>query len=275
MKVACAQLAPVIGEVAGNRLRSVRAIELAARAGARLVVLPELCNSGYVFADRAEAFGLAETVVGPTVAAWAELSARHGLVVIGGLCERRGDGRLGNTAVTIDGGAVVSVYRKTHLWDRELDVFTPGELPPPVVGTSVGSIGVAVCYDAFFPEVMRSLALAGAHLIAVPMNTPVLEPRLQPLAAEVALAISSAVCNRVFVAQCDRTGDERDVRWVGCSAVVDPDGRLMTERTDGEAVLLAEVELTTAARKQVGARNHVLADRRPELYRTAPSGPSG
>jgi predicted amidohydrolase len=218
MRLACAQLAPVIGDVAGNRTRAARAIERAARTGANMVVLPELCNSGYVFADTAEARSLAEPLDGPTVTAWRELSARYGIVAVGGICELGEDADLSNTAVTIDNGVVVSVYRKAHLWDREQLVFSPGSTPAPVVRTTLGPIGVAICYDAFFPEVTRALALDGALLIAVPMNTPVVEPVLAPLAAEIVLAIAAATCNRVFVAQCDRTGQgQTGGQWQRCA----------------------------------------------------------
>jgi predicted amidohydrolase len=158
------------------------------------------------------------------------------------------------------------VYRKTHLWDREADVFVPGQTAPPVVRTSLGQVGVCVCYDAFFPEVMRALALAGAEIIVVPANIPVLGPVLAPLAAEVINVIASALASRVYVAQCDRTGPERGVDWVAASAIADPDGRLLAGPASGEALLIAEVDLAQARDKRVGDRNDVLADRRPELY---------
>jgi predicted amidohydrolase len=267
--VAVAQLAPRIGEPEHNRALAAAAIERAAADGAKLVVLPELANSGYVFADAAEARGLAEPLDGRTMRSWRELSGRLGVVIVGGLCERLASGAaapLGNAAVVIDGGELAAVYRKTHLWDRESDVFEPGSIGPPVVATSLGPVGVCVCYDAFFPEVMRSLALAGAELIAVPANIPVLSPVLEPLAAEVVNVIASAVASRVYVAQCDRTGAERGVDWVGASAIVDPDGRLLASPARGEALLVAEVDIARARDKRVGDRNDVLADRRPELY---------
>jgi predicted amidohydrolase len=158
------------------------------------------------------------------------------------------------------------VYRKTHLWDREQSIFTAGGEPAPVVETAVGRVGVAICYDTLFPEVMRSLALAGADVIAVPMNSPVIGPPLEPLPIEIVLASAAAHVNGVFVAQADRTGAERGIEWAQASVIAGPDGALLTEELTGPGVLVAGCDLSSARDKSLGERNDVLADRRPELY---------
>jgi 5-aminopentanamidase len=264
--LAVAQLAPRIGELEYNREAAAAAIVDAANAGASLVVLPELCNSGYVFADADEARSLAEPASGPSVERWRALSAEHDLSVVAGLCELDDEGAVRNSAVVIDAGELRAVYRKSHLWDREKLCFEPGDAPPPVVETRAGLVGVAVCYDAFFPEMMRMLSVAGADVIAVPMNAPVLAPPLEPLIADLITACASAQINRVYVAQSDRTGAERGVEWVGASVIVDPDGRMLTEKAPGVALLTATVDLARARDKAFSERNDVLADRRPELY---------
>jgi predicted amidohydrolase len=269
LRVAVAQLAPRIGDLDGNRQRAASAIAAAADAGAAVVVLPELCTSGYVFADAREARALAEPVDGPSVEGWRALAGDHGLVIVAGLCELDDDGAVRNSAVVIERGELLAVHRKAHLWDREKLCFVPGSVPPPVVQTSAGRIGVAVCYDAFFPEVMRMLSLAGADIIAVPMNAPVLAPPLEPLVADLITACASAQVNRVYVAQADRTGTERGVEWVGASVIVDPDGRMLTEKAPGEGLLTATIDLARARDKAFGQRNDVLGDRRPELYSRA------
>jgi predicted amidohydrolase len=192
------------------------------------------------------------------------------MVLVGGLCEALSDGRLGNSAVVVDHGEVVGVHRKTHLWDREKLVFDPGDAPSPVVRTSAGRLGLAICYDAFFPEVMRALAAGGAELIVVPANVPVFGPLLQPLPLEVATAVAAAGVNRVFIAQCDRSGEERGVSWVGASAIIDPDGQLLARGGD---FLVAPVDLAGARDKRWNERNDALGDRRPELYEKAGTGP--
>lgn len=229
-------------------------------------MLPELCISGYMFEDADEARSLSEALSGPTVASWRELARRHGLVIVGGICEHDDDFGVCNSAVVVDETGLRATYRKAHLWDREQQIFAAGDVPPPVVETSAGRLGVAICYDAFFPEVMRGLALAGADVIAVPMNSPVIGEQLRPLSAEVVLAIAAAHVNRVFVAQADRAGRERGVDWVQASAIVDPAGSLRAGPLIGPRVLLAACDLAQARDKSLAPDNDVLADRRPELY---------
>ena len=114
----------------------------AAAAGARLVVLPELCDSGYVFgADAEQATAEARALASPaddsdTLRQWRDLAAEHRLVIVGGFCERGADGRLHNSAAVVDASGTRAVYRKAHLWDKEKLVFTPGDAPPPVVDTA-------------------------------------------------------------------------------------------------------------------------------------------
>ena len=256
----------MLGELDANRARAGAAIERAATRGAHLVVLPELCVSGYVFADVEEARACAEPLEGATFQGWRTLAGRHGLTIVGGICEQGADGALHNTAVVLDGHGLLAAHRKCHLWDREPEIFAAGALPPPVVDTRHGRIGVAVCYDSFFPETMRELALAGAEVIAVPMNSPAGDLALAATPIELSLAIAAAAVNRVFVVQADRAGRERGVDWAQASAIVDPDGRVLAGPLEGPAVLLAELALEHARDKSLGERNDVLADRRPELY---------
>ncbi|MDQ6817001.1 MAG: carbon-nitrogen hydrolase, partial [Actinomycetota bacterium] len=179
VRIACVQLAPRIGDLSYGREHAAKAVARAASDGAELVVLPELFVSGYVFEDGEEARRCAEPIDGPTVEGWRAQSAREPIAIIGGICELDDAGEVRNSAVVIESGELLAVYRKTHLWDREKLMFEPGEEPPPVVETSFGRVGLAICYDAYFPELMRSLALAGADLIAVPTNNPVMGPELE------------------------------------------------------------------------------------------------
>jgi predicted amidohydrolase len=267
MLVACCQLAPRIGDLAGNRARAARAVEAAALRGARIVLLPELCSSGYVFHDAAEARELAEPADGPTTSGWAELARDLDLVVIGGFAEIDGD-VLRNSAALVDPSGVRAVYRKAHLWDRESLVFEPGDEAPPVVQTDRGRIGVMVCYDLEFPEWVRLPALHGAQLLATPSNWPAGPAALDGLSGEGLRARANACVNRMFAAVCDRHGHERGVDWVGGSMIVDPDGRLLAgpPADAGEAIVMADCDLSAADDKRISERNDVLADRRPELY---------
>lgn len=271
--MACAQLAPTIGDLDGNRGRAVAAVRAAAGDGAALIVLPELCTTGYAFADRTEALACSEPADGPTVGEWRELCRELEVTIVAGFCERDRDGGAGglhNSAAVVDADGSVTVYRKTHLWDREPLLFDAGTEAPPVVATAAGRVGVAICYDAFFPEVMRGLAGAGADVIAVPMNSPVPDPPPAPHplpSSEIVLALAAATVNRVYVAQADRSGPERGIVWAQASAICDPDGVLAAGPIDGTGVLRAGCDLRRARDKTLGARNDVFADRRPELYR--------
>lgn len=266
-RVACCQVRLAVGDLAGNRQRVLRAAEAAAAAGARIVVLPELSNSGYVFTGAQEAGSLAEPLDGPTVTGWARLARRLDLVLVGGLCERGQDGRLHNSAVVVDPTGVRAQYRKAHLWDREKTVFTVGDAPPPVVETPYGRVAVMICYDLAFPEWVRLPALAGAQLIAAPVNWPRGPRPAGERPSQVVRVQAAAEVNRVFVAVADRAGVERGVGWVGGSVIVTPGGWPATGLVlDREATVASDVDLGAAMDKQVSDHNDVLADRRPELY---------
>jgi predicted amidohydrolase len=267
--VACCQVGPRIGELDHNRAQATAAIESAARDGARVVVLPELCNSGYVFADADEARRLAEPADGETVTGWAELARSRDVVVVGGFCELdERSGAVYNSAALVDADGVRAVYRKVHLWDREGLVFAPGADPPPVVDTAAGRIGVMVCYDLEFPEWVRLAALEGAELICAPVNWPAAPRPDGERPGEVVRAQAAAAVNRVFIAACDRVGTERGVDWTGGSVIVDVDGFPIAgpAAPDETVTLIARCELDQARNKRLNERNDVLADRRPELY---------
>jgi predicted amidohydrolase len=269
VRVACRQLAPAVGELDANRRLTREAVREAVDAGARLIVLPELSTSGYVFESSGEARACAEPVDGPSLEAWSEEAAHGDAIVVGGFCELGEDGQLYNSAAVVDGGGVLRVYRKVHLWDRERLVFAPGRECAPVLETRVGRIGVGVCYDLNFPEVARGLALAGADVVVIPANQPRFPrpPGERPM--EITLAMATAHLNHVFVALCDRCGPERGVEWVGASVVCDEWGWLLAGPPAGfgPALILADCEFARARDKAWNERNDVFGDRRPDLYR--------
>jgi predicted amidohydrolase len=266
--VACCQLAPKIGDLAYNRTLTERAIRQVALQGAQVVVLPELVQSGYLFADRSEALSLAETADGPTLQLWQALASELNLVIVGGFCERLPGDELANSAAMIDANGLRAVYRKAHLWDAEKDIFTPGDAPPPVVETLHGRLGMLICYDLEFPEWVRLPALAGADLLCAPVNWPD-GPRPQTeRPAEVLRVQANASVNRMFIAACDRYGHERGVGWVQGSVIVDADGYPLAGPAEqgGEQMLLATLNLAEARNKRISARNDLHRDRRPQLY---------
>jgi predicted amidohydrolase len=267
--VACCQVAPKIGDLAFNRTLTERAIRSAALQGAQVVVLPELVQSGYLFADRDEALSLSETTDGPTLRLWTALAKELNVVVVGGFCERLQGDELANSAAMIDAQGLRAVYRKAHLWDAESEIFSPGNDAPPLVETVHGRIGLLICYDLEFPEWVRLPALAGAELLCAPVNWPdgPRPPTERP--AEVVRVQANASVNRMFIAACDRHGHERGVGWVQGSVIVDADGYPLAGPAEqgGEQILLATLNLAEARNKRISARNDLHQDRRQGLYR--------
>ncbi len=264
-RVVCQQLAPRIGDFPANRERTVRAIAEAIGAGADVVVLPELVTSGYVFESTDEAAAVAITPGHEVFAEWAAEAARGPAVVVGGFCEQGDDGLLYNSAAVVDGSGVLGVYRKTHLWDREKLYFQPGGKAPRVFDTVFGRIGVLVCYDLEFPELTRLLALAGAELIVVPTNWPLVDRPVGERPPEVQIAMAAARVNRVFIACCDRIGTERGQEWTAGTTVIDEAGWPIATQTE-EGPARAEIDLALARDKRLTDLCDALGDRRPELY---------
>ena len=156
--IACVQMEPHIGAKRANVARLIRHVETAASQGASLVVLPELATTGYVFADRDEAFSLAEGLPdGETAGLFAETAQRLGIHIVTGIAERAGK-RLYNSALFTGPSGHIGIYRKLHLWNNENRFFEPGDRGVPVFGTPLGRIAIAICYDGWFPETYRLAA---------------------------------------------------------------------------------------------------------------------
>ena len=267
--IAACQVAPTLGDLAANRERVAAAVSEAAGRGAELVVLPELVSSGYAFTDRAEAWESAESADGVTVSGWRQLAGDHGVVLVAGFCERSGE-TLFNSAAVVDPSGLRAVYRKAHLWDRERLIFTAGDAAPPIVETSFGRLSTMICYDLEFPEWVRIPALAGAQLLAAPVNWPAAPSREGERPAEVVRVQANAAVNRLPIVACDRVADERGVTWVGGTVLTDADGWVLAGGWSGDAeqILVAEVDPTTADDKRIGGLSDIHGDRRAELYPT-------
>jgi predicted amidohydrolase len=270
VRIACLQMEPLVGEKEQNLVRSLAMLDEAAAAGATLAILPELCNSGYVFATREEAFALAEEVPnGPTSKAWAEAATRYRMHIVAGIAEREG-GALYNSAIVLGPAGFIGKYRKNHLWAAENLFFEPGNLGVPVFRTSIGRIAAAICYDIWFPEIFRLAALQGADILCVPTNWVPMpdQPRGLPDMANI-LAMGGAHANSMFVAAADRVGTERGQPFIGCSIIVDATGwpAAGPASADREEMILADVNLSDARRKRNWNEfNQVLRDRRTDLY---------
>lgn len=250
-----------------GRLRS-RALEAAA-AGARLLIAPEAFTSGYAVPGIAEA---AQPLDGPWGRAIAEIAAEAGVAILYGFPERDGD-RVFNSAALVDPGssaqprgkdinesAQAVVHRKVHLFgDLDTSTYTPGESLATLTELDGVKVGMLICYDVEFPESVRTLALAGADLVAVP--TALMRP--YEVVART-LVPARAYENQVYLAYANRSGSEGDLDYCGESCVVGPDGADLARAGSGDELLLAEIDPARLAASR--ADNTHLGDRRPELY---------
>ena len=227
------------------------------RQSADLWVLPELFSSGYNFKTKNEARACAEPADGPLAAVLKAYSAKHGCAIVAGFPERSGQ-KLYNSALLVD-GAKSRVYRKTHVFGSEKRYFSPGNTGfwvEPVKGVKVG---VMVCFDWFFPESARTLALKGAQVIAHPANL------VLPWGPE-GMKIRSLE-NRVFSATANRVGAERGLRFIGQSQVVAPNGGVIVRLSQEQAqAAVVGIDAWTAKDKKVHPANDLFKDRRPAHY---------
>jgi N-carbamoylputrescine amidase len=270
VKVACIQMEPTIGKKKENLEKSGVLIEQAAREGARLIVLPELANTGYVFKTRDEAFELAESVPsGESSTFWSQIAVRLGVTIVAGITERE-DEKLFNSAIVTGPKGFIGTFRKVHLWGEENLFFEPGNLGFPIFHTPFGRIGVLICYDGWFPESYRLLAMQGADIVCMPTNwvpIPGQDPKREAMAN--ILAMASAHSNSLFVAAADRVGTERGQPFIGQSLIVSHTGWPVAgpASVTDEEIIFAEINLADARRKRNwNAFNQVLRDRRTDVY---------
>jgi predicted amidohydrolase len=270
IRIACIQMQPAMAKVEANVAHSLGLIGRAVELGAKLVVLPELSNTGYMFRSREEAFALSEPIpTGPTVKAWGNIAAKHGLHLVAGICERDG-AKLFNSAVLIGPAGYIGTFRKVHLWNEENLYFEPGDLGFPVFHTAIGRIGMAICYDGWFPETYRLAALQGADIVCVPTNwVPIPGQAKGREAMANILAMAAAHSNSIYIACADRVGTERGQPFEGQSLIVGHTGWPVAgpASRDKEEILTADVALGEARRaRNWNAFNQVLRDRRSDLY---------
>lgn len=260
MRAALIQMDCRLLQPEANRERAGRFMEA---VHADLYLLPELFTSGYTFARQEEVEQVAEAAdSGPTLEwAWTFAQRRNAWVVYG--FPEKDEHGVYNSASVVGPDGRVGTYRKIHLFNREKLFFSPGTEPPLVWELPFGRIGLMICFDWYFPEVSRSLALRGAQLILQPANL-VLPHCPQAM-------ITRAIENRVFTLTCDRVGVEQNGevtnRFIGSSQMVSPQGELLCRLgTEQEETVLIELAPERATYKSINEFNDLFKDRRPELY---------
>ena len=270
------------GSTEANLQRIESAVADAARGGAQLVLLQELHNGPYFCQHECvDEFDRAEPIPGPSSERLGRLAKRHGVVIVGSLFERRAAGLYHNTAVVLEkDGTLAGRYRKMHIPDDpgflEKFYFTPGDLGFEPVDTSVGRLGVLVCWDQWYPEAARLMALAGAEMLFYPTaigwdpDDDAAEQARQRM-AWILSHRGHAVANGLPVLSCNRTGFEASptggsgIRFWGSSLVAGPQGEMLAEAgCDDAEILFADIDLTR--NESVRRIWPFLRDRRIDAY---------
>lgn len=248
--------------VEDNKQKLAQHIAQAAQLGAELVVLQELHNSLYFCqTEDTDLFDLAETIPGPSTEFFGALAAQHGIVLVTSLFERRAPGLYHNTAVVLEkDGTIAGKYRKMHIPDDpayyEKFYFTPGDLGFQPIDTSVGRLGVQVCWDQWYPEGARLMALRGAELLIYPTaigyeSSDLPEEQERQREAWTTVQRGHAVANGLPVIAVNRTGHEPDpsgqtrgIQFWGSSFVAGPQGEFLYRAgKDDECVALVDIDL--------------------------------
>lgn len=264
-------------DIADNKSRLAVKIADLAKAGAELIVLQELHNGLYFCqVEDVNNFDLAETIPGPSTAFFGELAKEYGVVIVTSLFERRAPGLYHNTAVVLEkDGDIAGIYRKMHIPDDpgyyEKFYFTPGDLGFKPIETSLGKLGVLVCWDQWYPEAARLMALQGAELLIYPTaigydpHDTKEEQERQRMAWQT-VQRGHAVANGLPVITVNRVGDEDGVPFWGTSFVAGPQGELLYEAsTTEEECVIVEVDMQRS--EQVRRWWPFLRDRRIEEYK--------
>ncbi|MHB2025524.1 MAG: nitrilase-related carbon-nitrogen hydrolase [Elusimicrobiota bacterium] len=238
-----------------------RCLGVMERRSADFWVLPEFFATGYNFKNAREVHACAQAADGPFTRRLWSWAADHDCAIAAGFVEKAG-GRLYNSAALVHKGGA-RVYRKTHLYGREKEFFSPGDSGFWVEKVKGVSVGLMICFDWFFPEACRTLALAGAEIVAHCANL------VLPWGPE-GMKIRSLE-NRVFSATANRVGEERGLRYIGCSQVVAPNGKLLRRLSGTQAqTAVVSVNPALARDKSLNRRNDLFTDRRPEFYKMRP-----
>ncbi len=270
-------------DVEANRKYLIEQIESLAKQGADLVVLQELHDSLYFCqVESTDNFDLATTIPGPVTDIYSQVAAKNKIVLVTSLFEKRAAGLYHNTAVVFDtDGSMAGKYRKMHIPDDpayyEKFYFTPGDLSFTPIDTSLGRLGVLVCWDQWYPEAARLMALNGAELLIYPTaigweSTDTPEEKARQREAWITVQRGHAVANGLPVISVNRVGHEEDpshntngIQFWGSSFVAGPQGEFIYQASDSQPET-AIIEVSTVRTEQVRRWWPFLRDRRIDHY---------
>jgi len=260
MRAAFVQFNPDFGKVKVNIDKAVSLIE---ETESDLFILPELFNTGYLFLSEQEVLNLAEVIPsGKTTKALCEVARKKNSHIIAGIAEVS-QGKFYNSAVLVSPHGYIATYRKIHLFNEENLWFQPGNQGFAVHDIGPCKIGIMICFDWYYPESARILALQGADVICHPANLVL--PHCQDS------MITRCLENRIYAVTANRTGEEKrgakHWQYTGKSQIIAPDGRILY-RADGdsEEVGLAEIDAQLARNKRLNEFNDLFSGRRVKFY---------
>lgn len=255
MKIGFLQFEPTTLDKEGN---VVLINNLLSKVEADLMVLPEMCMTGYPSSEEEETIKYAEAADGPTVKAMIEIAKNKNMCILFGMPELV-DGKVYNTTFAVGPLGIITKHQKTHLFMDEVEEFTPGTTKPHIFEWGGAKIGIGVCYDYMFPEFWRVMALQGAQLFCNTANFvsqygfPMMRAR--------------SIENGVFSITCNRVGTEGEILYKGESEIVDNRGHVLEKANDYEEdFYVVDVDLSDSNEKVWNNWNDVINDRRPEMY---------
>lgn len=261
MRAGFYQFSPEFGEVKRNVKKAVDAI---ASINADLIVLPELFNTGYQFIEKAEAFSLSEDITsGYTTRELEKISRDKKTYIVAGIAEKS-DNQIYNSAILTGPDGLIGFYRKIHLFYEEKLWFSVGSSGFKVWKTPIGNIGIMICFDWFFPESARTLALKGADIIAHPSNLVLSYCPDGMVTRCLENKVFAVTANRIGFEQ--RSGKEKLV-YIGKSQITSPKGEIIHRaKNNREELKIVEININEARNKNLNQYNNLFCDRRKEFY---------
>lgn len=264
---------PGVEDVLNNRIRNGKVTEDLFRRGADLVVLPECSDHQYILSSMEEVRAYGESLKGPSVSFWKDLASKWNKYIVGGIIEKDSE-QYYNTAVLVGPDGYVGHYRKVHLFNWEKDFLTPGNLGFPVFYLKDFDVYVSmlICYDLRFSEAVRTVAMRNCDVLLVPTTWTSIGKKVlwdeRGYCLANYLAISHSYSNKLSIVCANRAGEENGVQFMGSSIIVNASSKVVGGPAANKEAdqLLAEIDPILTRNKNIGNKNNLLKDRRPEYY---------
>jgi predicted amidohydrolase len=259
MRVSALQFSPIFHDTEGN-LKKVE--KMLSTHQTDLIIIPELFNTGYMFKDRSQLREFAEDFShSKTIDKLINIAGEKDCAIVAGIAEKEGD-KLYNSSVIVDGKGIITTYRKLHLFWNEKDLFDIAENPLPVVDYKGAKLGLMVCFDWAFPEVVRTLAMKGAEIICHPADLVLTYCQK--------VMVARSIENKVFTITANRLGKERigekESEFTGHSQITGIKGEILDKAELEETIISADIDPKDAHDKTLTPKNHVFDDRREDYY---------